>query len=45
MTVLGLMNQLDVSTKFGDFNTAIMKGDPNINIDYEINPPTPCYFS
>jgi hypothetical protein len=36
--MLGLMNQLDVSTKFGDFNTAIMKGDPNINIDYEINP-------
>jgi hypothetical protein len=32
------MNQLDVCTKFGDFNTAIMKGDPNINIDCEINP-------
>jgi hypothetical protein len=38
MTQVGLMNQLEVSTKFGDFNTAIMKGDPNINIDYEINP-------
>jgi hypothetical protein len=38
MTQLGLMNQLDVSTKFGDFNIAIIKGDPNINIDYEINP-------
>jgi hypothetical protein len=30
------MNQLDVSTKFGDFN--IMKGGLNINMDYEINP-------
>jgi hypothetical protein len=38
MTQLRLMNQLDMSTKFGDFNTTIMKGDPNINIDYEINP-------
>jgi hypothetical protein len=38
MTQLGLMNQLDVSTKFGDFNIAIIKGDLNINIDYEINP-------
>jgi hypothetical protein len=43
MTQLRLMNQLDMSTKFGDFNTTIMKGDPNINIDYEINP-TPLLF-
>jgi hypothetical protein len=38
MTGLGLMNQLNASTNVGDFNIAIMKGDPNINIDYEINP-------
>jgi hypothetical protein len=38
MTQLGLMNQLHVFAKFGDFNTTIMKGEPNINIDYEINP-------
>jgi hypothetical protein len=38
MTGLGLMNQLNASTNVGDFNIAIMKGDPNVKIDYEIKP-------